>query len=301
MKHVVVFVHGWKGKPWSEKYFKSVPQWSESIFCPYSWQGIFSIFPWDDFGNWVKEAKKNYEPLAQMLNSLDADTIDIVAHSLGSRVVHGALSLGITAKINNIYLFGGAFPSSISWYIVQKKILGRIFNFSSSNDVSLQIYCVWLANSHTYNGGTIGRPREGSSETSNGISTRLAKVHNINVSSHKIKHNDYASKLSVFVDLAASLPNRCAQGAWQSSFYWEPIPKFYVSGTKYVRGAKCEIVQVALNNYFEREIDLPVTGYPDDKTVELVKLFQKQHNINVDGIVGSDTWDLLVNRSVLWL
>ena len=136
MKHAVVFVHGWNGKVWLEQYFKSVPKWSDTIFCPYSWQGPSAFLINEDFGNWVKAAKKNYEPLARMLNHLDADTIDIVAHSLGSRVVHGALSLNIKAKINNIYLFGGAFPRHISWYPVGKNISGRIFNFSSSHDKS---------------------------------------------------------------------------------------------------------------------------------------------------------------------
>ena len=165
----------------------------------------------------------------------------------------------------------------------------------------LQGYCVWLATSHKYNGGTIGRPIRGSSEASNGISTRLAKVHNINVSNHKIKHSDYASRLRTFVDLANSLPNRFSEGSWQSSFYWDPTPKFYVSGTKHVRGAKCEIIQVALNNYFQGNNSLLVTGYPDKRTVEMVKLFQKQQGLKVDGIVGPLTWVLLVNHPVLWL
>jgi len=179
MKHAVVFVHGWNGKPWSEKYFTSVTQWNRAALYSYTWQGISSPLPWDDFTRWVNAAKKNYEPLAQMINSLDVDTIDIVAHSLGSRVVHGALSSNITAKIKDIYLFGGAFPCSISWYAVQKKIMGRIFNFSSSNDRALVAYCAYLAKSRKYNGGTIGRPRTGSSEASNGISTRLNRIHNI--------------------------------------------------------------------------------------------------------------------------
>ena len=308
-KHVVVFVHGWNGKPWLERFFRTIPEWQDSIYLPYSWGlpgknlGI-AISKWqpDHFNESKNRAVQNAIYLNRMLNLIDAESIDVVAHSMGAHIVHEALRLKTSAPINNIYLFAGALPRAKSWYRILDQIDGQIFNFSSKHDKSLKGYCVYLGTNKKWNGGTIGLPTKGNSEAARGISTRLAKIHNIDVSNLNLGHSDYYSKLNDLIHLTKSVPNRGSEDAmWQSKFYWDPTPQFYVSGKKYIRGAKCELVQVGLQHHFKDEHKLEVTGYPDEPTVGLVKLFQRQKGLKADGIVGPKTWSLLIDRSVDWL
>lgn len=309
MTHAVVFVHGWNGIPWAERFIKAVPEWADSTYLPYSW-GLPSIGMGVLVAKWMlshfNESKEraliNGVYLSRMLNLLNVDSIDIVGHSMGAHVVFEALNQAITAPINNVYLFAGALPRSKSWHRASSQIQGRIFNFSSEYDKSLQAYCAYLSASTKYNGGTIGLPTKGSSEASKGISTRLSKVHNIDTSHMKLGHNDYHPRLRELIEKAHSIPVRETQDTtWQSSFYWDPAPQLHVSGTKNVRGAKTEIIQAGLKEHFLNKHSINITGFPDETTVQLVKRFQTEKGLKADGVVGPQTWALLVNRPIDWI
>ena len=308
--HIVVFVHGWNGRPWPDSYIAKVDCWSTATYVPYSWGGaegglVFKgkILP-ESFTRWVNESSKHVTYLNRFLNQLDADSVDIVAHSLGTRLVHGALSLDIDIPINNVFLCAGAFPRWKSWSPIISNIRGRLFNFSSSSDAALLAYLGYLRGGSIHSGGTIGRPTAGDSEAARGISTRLSRIHNINVSNLKLGHNQYGQHLKELVSQALDLPERSSPSSarWEDLFYWDPAPRFYIQGQQKVRGAKCEIVQVALKHRLENpEFSIEITGEPDDLTIRSVKEFQRQNNLSPDGIVGPNTWEQLVGRPVDWL
>ena len=305
MTHAVVFVHGWNGVPWSEHFIKNVPEWKDSTYLPYSWgipSGLVGIPGVKHFNESKQRASTNGDYLSRMLNRLNVNSIDLIGHSMGAHIVFEALNQSITAPINNVYLFAGALPRSKSWHRASNQIQGRIFNFSSKHDIVLQMYRAYLSTHSKYNGGTIGLPTKGTSEASKGISTRLAKIHNIDTSDRTLGHSDYDSHLEELITDAHTLPDRRNQETtWQSNFYWTPTPHFHISGTKNVRGAKCEIIQVGLKEYFKNRYAIDINGYPDDNTVKLVKRFQTECGLNNDGKVGPKTWDLLVGKTVRWL
>ena len=300
-KHVVVFVHGWKGKPWSERYFSAVPRWKNAEYKPFSWgedlEKYKDEFFISNFTRWVKTANQSAKELNRMLHDLDADSIDIVAHSLGTRVVHGALSQKLSAPVNNVFLCAGAFPRAISWFTALGNMQGNIYNFASSYDNSLRLYLLNLASNPRYNGGVIGRPTAGKTQVAKGISSRLSRIHNHDVSALKLGHNDYGQRLDTLVSIAMS------KNTAETLFNWETVPRFFVRGKSRVRGAKSEIIQVALNDYFSLEPNytVDVSGYPDKKTIRAVKEFQRRNKLRADGIVGQKTWSVLVQKPVVWL
>ena len=219
--------------------------------------------------------------------------VDIVAHSLGARVVYHALSNpGAANLVNDVVLLGGALPAYKSWWAVSKHISGTIYNFSSPHDSTLKrLYHPWLnALTSERHGRSIGVSRK--NNPTSGIESRLRAVQNIVT---KVgSHTGYFSRLADLIDPCSSNA-RIPTKDWHDEFRWDGVVFRRVR-----RGVQAEIVQRALTAPIDGGDPLldvtHINGKYDDVTKTAVRAFQARNGLDVDGLVGVDTWRKLVNK-----
>lgn len=229
--------------------------------------------------------------------------VDIVAHSLGTRLVYMALNRKWPPswpRIRNVYLMGGAFQAFRSWWRIADQVSGHVYNFSSSHDAVLRYaYHLYI----NRNGRPIGLPNDApSARSERGILTRLRKVVNLNVSNTVAGHSGYAENLDQLVRWAHRLgAKRDAlprDGTWRDDFYWAPAPSFSLRGRyRTSRGAYVEIVQRALSAETPRLMPVgAIDGVWGPRTKRAVHDFQRSRGLRADGYVGADTWEHLVGK-----
>jgi hypothetical protein len=101
------------------------------------------------FKDHLKEAENigQRDFFSKIKNEIDKDNIkydqiNIIAHSLGSRLVCNALlhtdkNTITDLKINNLYLLAGAMPLDIDWVKMLSLVNGKLYNFYSKSDFVL--------------------------------------------------------------------------------------------------------------------------------------------------------------------
>jgi predicted alpha/beta hydrolase family esterase len=157
----VIFVHGRGGS--------GTGIYADEILGASRWKGcVRERFDWRtggrvNFNANVRNAVRAGGQLRRKLQELAQQNtrVNIVAHSLGVRVVHQALKAPChTLTVGEVWLMAGAFPRHFSWWPVVQQIDGEIFNFASSRDMILKrLYLPYKRR-----GGAVGLPTRGDSE-----------------------------------------------------------------------------------------------------------------------------------------
>lgn len=75
--------------------------------------------------------------------------------------------------------------------------------------------------------------------------------------------------------------------SWESCLFWKPNTTLaFEIGKPLIKGEEVKQLQIALANW---GLDVNIDGIFGEKTAEVVKQFQEQNNLVVDGVVGANT------------
>lgn len=356
----VVYVHGWQGAfrrkrgfddDWLGATLGSVGSWSGAAYYRFVWGDrgkIRSVAPpldgvypaasrasrleyvmsavLGDFGASVHKASSDRvsRDLVEALSNMDGPT-DIVAHSLGTRVVYEALRSDAASelRVRNVYLLGGAMPAALSWWRVLRHLSGKIYCLGSRRDKVLKLYYeTYLVGKYvtprewgtSRPGRAIGHPTGGKTHAGQGISTRLGRIVNVDCTTSVPTHGSFFGKLETLLPQAhqkATCEPVAGLVDWRREFCWSPLPVAYAtrSNARLIRGALTEIYQRALSEPLDGLSPLltpsQIDGLPGPATDKAIVEFKKRNGLRLGraaqhAVVGKETWDTLVQMPVDW-
>lgn len=337
----VVYVHGFQGEGEAGRVppttLQQVDQWAGAESHAFSWGSRRRSSPFSaldptgtlstpsDFGWAVRQAKSAdvSRAFVRALDRLDG-SVDVVAHSLGARVAHTALSSHAAEglAVRNVYVLGGAMPAAVSWWRVLQNISGSIYCLGTRHDSVLSHYESYLAGKFvspsawggSRPGRAMGKPAAGGGMHSRGISTRLARIVNVDCTSSVNGHSGFLERLDALIRQAHQEEESLraeGQSGWRGEFFWTPPPVAYASRLKVhlIRGALTEIYQRALTEPLDGLAPLltpsQIDGLPGPATDRAVVEFKKRNGLRLGraeerAVVGRETWDALIQMPVRW-
>ena len=307
----VIYVHGWDWWPPKAlgrrrttapplpKSLKSAERWHDADFALHWWNSE-AWFPYS-VKRTVPAASDLRKKIRTLLSAGPEIPIDVIGFSLGARVVHEALrGLHETelCGLRDVFLFGGALPSFVSWWKIAQGVRGGVANFSSRHDTHLSLgYQTQLGPRRKAR--AIGFPSY-SGPNRLGIHTRLMNVRNFDASDVVEAHGKHQTHMGILVNLHDSSATilGTSPAAWRDEFDLSDLGAPPTGRTvRELRGARAEIIQRAL--LAQPALGFPVTsndvsGVVGSRTRKAIASFQETRGLRPDGCVGPLTWAQLL-------